>query len=81
MKYSIIIPFKRGKEYLRDCLDSLAEQISYKYLDGTPGRGEPAVVDNEGAERRFETQPYRDFEAVIVLDQPLDDVRSLIKEY
>ncbi|MBQ3912490.1 MAG: bifunctional glycosyltransferase family 2 protein/CDP-glycerol:glycerophosphate glycerophosphotransferase [Lachnospiraceae bacterium] len=81
MKYSIIIPFKRGKEYLRDCLDSLAEQISYKYLDGAPGRGEPAVVDNEGVERRFETEPYRDFEAVIVLDQPLDDVRSLIREY
>ena len=81
MKYSIIIPFKRGKEYLRDCLDSLAEQISYKYLDGAPGRGEPVVVDNEGVERRFETEPYRDFEAVIVLDQPLDDVRSLIREY
>ncbi len=81
MKYSIIIPFKRGKEYLRDCLDSLAEQISYKYMDGAPGRGEPVVVDNEGVERRFETEPYRDFEAVIVLDQPLDDVRSLIREY
>ena len=81
MKYSIIIPFKRGKEYLRDCLASLSEQISYKYLDGTPGRGEPAVVDNDGVERRYETQPYRDFEAVIVLDQPLDDVRSLIQEF
>ena len=81
MKYSIIIPFKRGKEYLRDCLESLAEQVEYKYLDGTPGRGEPFVVDNDGVERRFETQPYRDFEAVIVLDDPVDDVRALIKEF
>ena len=81
MKYSIIIPFKRGKEYLRDCLESLAEQIAYKYLDGTPGRGEPTVVDNDGVERLYETQPYRDFEAVIVLDEPLDDVRLLIKEF
>ena len=72
MKYSIIIPFKRGKEYLKDCLDSLAEQISYIYLDGTPALGEETVIDNMGAARRFDTEPYRDFEAIVVLDAPLD---------
>ena len=81
MKYSIIIPFKRGKEYLKDCLDSLVEQVSYIYLDGTPALGELTVVDTEGVERRFETRPYRDFEVILVLDEPLDDVRLMIKEY
>ncbi len=81
MKFSIIIPFKRGTEYLKDCLDSLSDQIAYTYLEGEPAKNEPTVRDAEGRDVRFTSAPFRDFEAIVVLDDPVDDVSSLIDEY
>ena len=33
MKISVIVPFNKGDDYLRDCLNSLAE-MKYKDFDG-----------------------------------------------
>ncbi len=81
MRFSIIIPFKRGTEYLRDCLQSLAEQVAYTYLDGTPTASDASVTDPDGRLRLYKTEPYRNFEVILVLDDPVDDVSGIIDEY
>lgn len=81
MLFSLIIPFQRGKDFLKDCLSSLADQAAVTYLDGEPAPDEQTVRDLTGTPRRYLDSPYRNFEVVLVLDHPTEDVSELVDEY
>ena len=73
MKFSIIIPFQRGTYFLKDALASLKDQISYIYEEGEPAEGDETIRDAYEQPRRYTTEPYRDFEVLLVLDHPVED--------
>ncbi len=81
MKFSIIVPFNRGTEYLRDCFSSLSEQISYKYLDGEAAPGVETIGTPLGERKPFLTEKYADFEVILVLDHPKEKVNDIIDEF
>lgn len=81
MRFSLIVPFKKGGDFLKDCLESLKDQVAYTYLDGEPAEGEPTVYDLDGNRRRYSETAYRDFEVILVLDHPTEDVSETVAEY
>jgi CDP-glycerol glycerophosphotransferase len=60
---SIIIPFKKGRRYLKDCLESIAQQNLEDY---------EIILISNGAEEDIEDL-YKDFDNVVLreLDEPL----------
>lgn len=100
MLISVITPFKKGRAYLQDCLESLAAQSMRVFDEQETARAastlsmtEEQVTDDqdnfytdaeEGENRyglKYTTVPFRDFELVLVLDRPEEDVTDLIDGY
>lgn len=141
VRTSVIIPFHRGTDYLKDCLESLKDQIMFVHFDVLSGQkgfegldrlrpmagieGREAVAEflngdvpsdlsglrkligyrdlipylseydeqmegNEDSseettaeeiERPYFYVPYRDFEVILVLDHPEEDITELVNEY
>lgn len=100
MLISVITPFKKGRAYLKDCLESLAAQSMRVFDEQETARTASALsmteeqitndadtfyTDAEEGENRYglkyTTVPYRNFELVLVLDRPEEDVTDLIDEY
>lgn len=140
-RLSVIIPFHRGTDYLKDCLDSIKEQSMFVHFDvlegkkgfegldrlrsmaGLEGREEVAALFENGdltglsgfngikgyrdlipfldeyekklegneesseetsaeeLERPYFYIPYRDYEVILVLDHPCEEVDALVAEY
>lgn len=100
MLISVITPFKKGREYLQDCLESLKAQSMREYDMEQAGKAAAAAglplnrvtcdEDTFYAEASegvngygvpYRTTPYRDFELILVLDHPEEDVSDLIAAY
>ncbi|MCQ2495767.1 MAG: bifunctional glycosyltransferase family 2 protein/CDP-glycerol:glycerophosphate glycerophosphotransferase [Lachnospiraceae bacterium] len=141
VRISVIVPFHSSRDFLKDCFDSLREQvmfIHYELLEGKKGfegidklrefaglDGRFAVADylkngdmtgldglakikgfrdlqpylderdallaqnedsaeettEEEIERPYFYIPYRDFEVILVLDHPTEDISDMIEEY